>query len=48
MINSHPMSYLEGKFKNETCLSDGKYCVTGNKILRVPFWKRKESKSATY
>lgn len=48
MINSHSMSYLESKFKNSTCVSDGRYCVEGNKILRTPFWKRSESKQPTY
>ena len=36
-VNTHPMTYLESRFKNETCLSKGKYCLTGNKISLVPF-----------
>ena len=48
MTNTHQMTFVDSKFKDETCVSDGKYCVTGNKILRVPFWKRSESKEVEY
>ena len=47
-LNTHPMTYLESHFKNETCLSNGKYCLSGNKIGLVPFKDRKQSSRAIY